>query len=131
VTPAFGFARRCRYSSQSRGHPAVPAHAWRIMTSPRDDRRSARRIPLGCDALIRPLNQTETYPASCLEISPGGMTLESDYVPRVAEYLDVLVHQPQGGVDRPPLHVRVEVKRCHRTASGKYQLGGQITQVLK
>lgn len=101
------------------------------MTSARDDRRNSRRIPLGCDALIRPLNQPDTFEANCLEISTGGMTLETAYVPRVAEFLDVLVRQPDGGVNRPPLHVRVEVKRCHRADSGKYQLGAQIVQVLK
>lgn len=101
------------------------------MTSARDDRRTTRRIPLGCDALIQPPNQTQRFEAACLEISPGGLTLETDYVPRVSEVLDVLVHQPDGGIDRPPLHVRVEVKRCHRTEEGKYQLGAQILQVMK
>ncbi|QID19011.1 PilZ domain-containing protein [Nitrogeniibacter mangrovi] len=101
------------------------------MTNARDDRRSARRIPLGCDALIQAPHQNTRYEARCLEISTGGLTLESSYVPQLAEVLDVLVRQPDGGVDRPPLHVRVEVKRCHRTESGQYQLGAQIVQVLK
>ncbi len=101
------------------------------MTSSRDDRRNSRRIPLGCDAIIKPPNQKDTYEARCLEIGTGGLTLESRYVPRVAEVLDVLVRQPDGGVDRPPLHARVEVKRCHKTESGDYQLGAQILQVLK
>jgi len=45
--------------------------------------------------------------------------------------LDVLVRQPEGGLERPPLHVRVEVKRCHKAESGKYVLGARIVQVLK
>ncbi len=59
------------------------------------------------------------------------MTLESDYVPSLSEMLDVLVRQPEGGLERPPLHVRVEVKRCHKAESGKYVLGARIVQVLK
>jgi len=101
------------------------------MTSARDDRRSSRRIPLGCNAIIKPPNQTATFEARCLEIGTGGLTLESAYVPQLSEVLDVLVRQPQGGVERPPLHVRVEVKRCHKTESGEYQLGAQILQVIK
>ena len=98
---------------------------------PHDERRLSRRIPLGCDALIRPVNGQAAHPAICLEIGTGGMTMESDYVPGLAEQLDVLVRQPDGGADRPPLHVRVEVKRCHKTDAGAYQLGVQIVQVLK
>ncbi|KAA3653433.1 PilZ domain-containing protein [Denitromonas sp.] len=99
--------------------------------NPYDDRRATRRIPLGCNALIKPAGDTPAVPAHCVELSPGGMTLETAYVPSVAELLDVLVRQPDGGLDRPPLHVRVEVKRCHRAESGKYVLGAQIVQVLK
>ncbi|MCZ4304351.1 PilZ domain-containing protein [Zoogloeaceae bacterium G21618-S1] len=99
--------------------------------NPYDDRRTTRRIPLGCNALIKPAGQAPAVPAHCIELSPGGMTLESDYVPSLSEMLDVLVRQPEGGLERPPLHVRVEVKRCHKAESGKYVLGAQIVQVLK
>ncbi|MBT0960916.1 PilZ domain-containing protein [Denitromonas iodatirespirans] len=98
---------------------------------PYDDRRQTRRIPLGCNALIKPAGAAPAVEAQCIEISPGGMTLESDYVPSLAELLDVLVRQPEGGVERPPLHVRVEVKRCHKAESGKYVLGVQIVKVLR
>ncbi|MCB1959636.1 MAG: PilZ domain-containing protein [Rhodocyclaceae bacterium] len=96
-----------------------------------DEKRLSRRIPLGCDALIQPIGGQERFTAKCLEIGAGGMTLESKYVPGLAEQLDVLVRQPDGGADNPPLHVRVEVKRSHKTASGDYQLGARIVQVLK
>lgn len=99
--------------------------------SAHDNQRLSRRIPLGCDALVRPHDGEEAYSAHCAEIGTGGMTIETDYVPRLAEELDVLVRQPDGGVTRPPLHVRVKVKRCHRAASGRYVLGVQITKVLK
>lgn len=96
-----------------------------------DNQRLSRRIPLGCNALLRPHSGEEVYSARCAEIGTGGMTLETEYVPRVAEELDVLVREPGSGITRPPLHVRVKVKRCHRAASGRYVLGVQITKVLK
>ena len=86
---------------------------------------------MGCNALIKPAGDLPAVPAQCLELRPGGMTLESSYVPAVEEVLDVLVRQPDGGLERPPLHVRVEVKRCHRGESGKYMMGVQILQVVR
>lgn len=96
-----------------------------------ENQRLSRRIPLGCDALLRPHNGEEAYSARCAELGTGGMTLETDYVPRVAEQIDVLVRQPVGGAAHTPLHVRVAVRRCHRAASGLYVLGVHIIKILK
>lgn len=93
--------------------------------------RLTRRIPVGCDALLRPHDGEEAYSARCLEIDTGGMTLETDYVPRVAEELDALVHPPDGGAAHAPLHVRVKIERCHRAPAGHYVLGVQVTKVLE
>ena len=96
-----------------------------------ENQRLTRRIPLGCDAILRPHDGQEAYSARCAEIGSSGMTLETDYVPRVAEQRDVLVRQPEGGAAQAPLHVRVTGDRCHRAASGQYVLGVQIIKILK
>ena len=99
--------------------------------SAHDKQWLSQRIPPDCDALLRPHEGQEAYSARCANIGSGCMMLETDYVPRVAEKLDVLVRHPGGRSDRPPLHVRVIVERCHRAASGQFVLGVKITKVLK
>ncbi|BAL26221.1 hypothetical protein [Azoarcus sp. KH32C] len=93
------------------------------------ERRLDRRIPLGCQATIR-LKSGESIPAECVEISVGGMTLRSSYVPGQAEVLEVIIASPGGQVARPPLVTRLEVKRCHALGQGLYEIGGTTVRVV-
>ena len=93
------------------------------------ERRLDRRIPLGCKATIR-LNNGESIPAECIEISVGGMTLHSRYVPGQSEVIEVIVASPGGQVARPPLVTRLEVKRCHALGQGLYEIGGTTVRVI-
>jgi hypothetical protein len=90
------------------------------------ERRLDRRIPLGCAAAIH-LPGGDTVPAHCVELSIGGMTLHSSYVPGELEVLEVSVSSPTGAA---PLVARLEVKRCHAVGGGRYEIGGAIVQVI-
>ena len=93
------------------------------------DRRLDRRIPLGCPARVR-LMSGETFPAECIELGIGGMTLRAAYVPGQSEVLEVEVDSPDGRLSRPPLVTRIEVKRCHAVGDGLYEIGGTIVRVV-
>ncbi|THF54997.1 PilZ domain-containing protein [Pseudothauera rhizosphaerae] len=90
------------------------------------ERRLDRRIPMSCPAAIH-LPGGDTVEAECVELSVGGMTLRSTYVPGEAEVLRVSVSSPTGAA---PLVARLEVKRCHALGGGRYEIGGAIVQVL-
>ena len=94
-----------------------------------DDRRLDRRIPIGCPALIQ-LGEGRRIPAKCMELGVGGMTLHAAYVPGEGEVLEVAVAAPEGGVERPPLVVRLQVKRCNAQGGGQYEIGGAIVRVV-
>lgn len=94
--------------------------------SARSDRRLDRRIPLGCRATIHPPSGVAVS-GVCVELSVGGMTLHTAYVPRAQETLRVTVDSPTGAT---PLVAELEVKRCHALGNGLYELGGAIVQVL-
>ncbi|TAH41739.1 MAG: PilZ domain-containing protein [Betaproteobacteria bacterium] len=94
-----------------------------------DDRRLDRRIPIGCQALIHH-GQGGRIPARCMELGVGGMTLHAAYVPGEGEVLEVAVVAPEGGVERPPLVVRLQVKRCNALGGGLYEIGGAIVRVV-
>ena len=94
------------------------------------ERRLDRRIPLGCPATIH-LRTGEKIPAECIELSVGGMTLHSTYVPGESEVLEVSVESPSSGrIARPPLVTRLEVKRCHAIGNGRYEIGGTTVRVV-
>jgi hypothetical protein len=93
------------------------------------NRRLDRRVPLGCTAVIQ-LPHGGRIPAQCVELSVSGMTLRATYVPGEGEVLEVAVVAPEGGVDRPPLVVKVEVKRCNPLGDGLYEIGGAIVRVV-
>lgn len=95
------------------------------------DRRLDRRIPLGCQAcIVAPGGQR--LEATCIELSVGGMTLHTRYVPAASEVIEVMVASPGSGsaVLRPPLHAKLRVLRCHPLGDGRYELGGEIVTVL-
>ncbi len=93
------------------------------------DRRLDRRIPLGSPARIV-FDGGDSIEAECIELSVGGMTLRADYVPGEAEIIQVEVHAPAGGMERPPLVARVEVRRCHQYEPGIYEIGGAIVEIV-
>lgn len=95
------------------------------------DRRLDRRIPLGCAAAIL-LPNGERLAAECVELSVGGMTLRSTYVPGESEVIEVAVLSPGSErLNRPPLVTRLEVKRCHALGDGRYEIGGAIVRVVE
>ncbi len=93
------------------------------------NRRLDRRIPLGSAAWIR-LDDTSEMEASCVELSVGGMTLHSAYVPGESEEFEVRVESPEGRVSRPPLVVRVIVRRCNAIDDGLYEIGVETVQIV-
>ena len=76
------------------------------------------------------LDDGSEWQAHCVELSIGGMTLHADYVPGEAEQFVVEVGSPEGRVERPPLVVRVEVKRCNLIDEGIYELGLATIDVI-
>lgn len=96
---------------------------------PRVERRSGRRLKLGSAALIVLADDTQIA-AHCCELGPGGMTLRSTYVPGESEVVRVEVAAPPGGLQRPALVVRLEVRRCHRVAPDVFEIGGTIVEVI-
>ena len=95
-----------------------------------DERRGTRRIPLGVPARIMPDDQRPAVVAECVELSVGGMTLHSDYVPGEGERMTVEVAGAEAPLMRPPMRVRLEVKRCHRLRDSVYEIGGAIVEVI-
>lgn len=93
------------------------------------NRRLDRRIPLGSAAWIR-LDDTSEMEASCIELSVGGMTLHSAYVPGESEEFEVVVESPEGRVSRPPLVVRVVVRRCNAIEDGLYEIGVETVRIV-
>lgn len=93
------------------------------------NRRLDRRVPLGCTAAIQ-LSHGARIPAQCIELSVSGMTLHAAYVPARGEVLEVAVASPEGGVERPPLVAKVEVKRCNALSGGLYEIGGAIVHIV-
>lgn len=90
------------------------------------ERRLDRRIPLGASARIQP-PAGDAVAGVCVDLSVGGMTLHTMYVPRALEVLVVTVDSPTGA---KALVARVEVKRCHALGDGFYEVGGAIVEVL-
>lgn len=93
------------------------------------DRRLDRRIPLGCAATLRS-PQGERWEAQCLDLSVGGMTLVTAYVPGEGEVVEVEVQLPAERPTAPPLRVTARVKRCHDRGGGHYELGLETVRVI-
>ncbi|MBL8446772.1 MAG: PilZ domain-containing protein [Zoogloeaceae bacterium] len=93
------------------------------------DRRLDRRVPLGCAAALFSPGGVR-WDARCVELSVGGMTLVTAYVPGESEVVEVEVQPP---VERPtaaPLRVKARVKRCHGHGDGHYELGLETLRVI-
>lgn len=93
------------------------------------DRRLDRRIPVGALARIL-LDGGDIIEAECVELSIGGMTLRADFVPGESEVIQVEVPAPAGGLERPPLVVHLQVRRCHEVATRLYEIGGAIVKIV-
>lgn len=93
------------------------------------NRRLDRRIPLGSNAVIR-LDGGSEIEANCVELGVGGMTLHSTYVPGEGEEFEVAVDSPEGRLTRPPLVVRVLVRRCNAIEEGLYEIGVSTLKVV-
>lgn len=100
---------------------------------PRQDQRSARRVPVSIKAKIRTRDFGQIYYGECTDLSVGGMTLQTSYVPRPEEEFDVFLMPPRiAGAPAQPFSARVQVRRCHQIEQGLlYELGLTIIEVLK
>ena len=96
-------------------------------TKPRN-RRLDRRIPIALPARLE-LDGGLDEEAMCVEMGVGGLTLHARYVPRPDEEFTVTVATPDSS--RPPLRVRLAVKRCQALElQGVYEIGGKIVKTL-
>lgn len=96
------------------------------------ERRSAVRVPLGCEAIIKPAAPHPPRRGVCTDLSVDGMTLHTAYVPRPGELLEVVV-QPASNApgSAPPMHAKVQVRRCHAiVGSALFEVGVKIIEVL-
>ena len=95
------------------------------------ERRRDRRIPLGCKVGIK-LAGAAPVVGTCVELSVGGMTIDSTHVPRMDEVFEIAVLPPEPGGHYQPLHARVRVRRCHGLAqAGIYAMGVEIVEVIR
>lgn len=102
------------------------------MDHSRAERRRDRRIPLGCKVAIRVEGTREPVVGVCVELSVGGMTIQSSHVPCMDEVFELVVLPPEPGGVHSPLHVRARVRRCDGTAQpGLYEMGVEIIEVLR
>ncbi|MFC4157814.1 PilZ domain-containing protein [Chitinimonas lacunae] len=94
--------------------------------------RNAKRVPIECPARIRTIEAGPTHYGTCTELSVSGMTLQSSFVPRPDEELDITVMPPRGpGLAPVPMNARVKVRRCHEIERGKcYEIGVEILKIL-
>ncbi|WP_179958229.1 PilZ domain-containing protein [Chitinimonas arctica] len=97
------------------------------------NKRINRRIPLACPARIRTLDLGPSYYGTCIDLSVGGLTVHSDFVPRPGEILEVTVMPPRtNGLPSQPMTARVKVRRCHELEAGlRYEIGLEIVQILE
>ncbi|WP_148715207.1 PilZ domain-containing protein [Chitinolyticbacter meiyuanensis] len=98
------------------------------MPLPKQEQRSALRIPIDCKVKIRTLDYGPPHYGVCTDLSVTGMTIRTLFVPRPDEEFEVYVMSPAG---QSPLSARVKVKRCHEIERGKlYELGLAIVEIL-
>jgi len=96
------------------------------------DKRSARRIPVDCPARIRTDGIGPAFYGQCKDLSVGGMTLHSSFVPRPDEMVEVTLVPPRSGGAAPaPMVVKAKVRRCHELEREKvYEIGLEIIEVV-
>lgn len=97
------------------------------------ERRSAIRVPVGCEAILKLSDLQPPRKAVCADLSVDGMTLHTAYVPRPGEKFEVIVRPASGLLPgATPMHVRVQVRRCHAIqGSALFEVGVKILEVLK
>lgn len=108
-------------------------HALRGGKMGQREQRTARRIPMNCKVKLRFKSSSMPAYGICTDLSVGGLTIRTSYVPRPDETFDVLVMPPVSGPGpRTPFAAQVQVKRCHEVERGKlYELGLAIIEVLQ
>ncbi|QNM94961.1 PilZ domain-containing protein [Chitinimonas koreensis] len=96
------------------------------------DQRTARRVPVICPARIRTLDLGPSHYGTCTDLSVGGLTLQSSFVPKHDEELEVTVMPPRGANLAPqPMTARVRVRRCHEVERGVcYEIGVEIVEIV-
>ncbi|MDR3410091.1 MAG: PilZ domain-containing protein [Formivibrio sp.] len=97
------------------------------------DSRSARRVPVHFRAKICPADFGPTQYGECTDLSVGGMTLQTSYVPQPQEEFEVYLVPPRIATEPvKPFVARVRVVRCHEIEHGQlYELGLLILEVLR
>ena len=97
------------------------------------DTRSALRVPVKFQAKICTDIPGPAEYGECTDLSVGGMTLRTSYVPCLHEEFEVYLLPPRvGNVPVQPFAARVKVIRCHELERGQlYELGLSILEVLK
>lgn len=91
--------------------------------------RNARRIPINCQVKIRVTENGETVYGTTKDLSVGGVSLITDYVPRFGQLLEIHVLPPQGSTIKP-LRALVQVRRCAKLDSGRsYEIGTTILKI--
>ena len=95
------------------------------------ERRISLRIPLNCKTKIKVLGSRESYYGVCRDLSVDGILIESEYVPRYGQVLEVHVIPPQQG-PVVPLHAVIQVRRCTEIVGSKlYEIGAKIKEIKK
>lgn len=97
------------------------------------DQRSALRVPVSCKVKLRLPDLGMSYYGECTDLSVQGLTVQTNYVPRPQEELEVYVMPPSSpGGARQPMALHVRVMRCHALPRGElYELGLSILNVLR
>ena len=95
------------------------------------ENRASLRVPLNCKVKIKVLGARESHYGICKDLSVDGILIESDYVPRYGQMLDVMVLPPQQG-PVVPLHAIIQVRRCSEIIGSKlYEIGAKIKEIKK
>ena len=81
------------------------------------NRRVSLRIPLNCKTKIKVLGTRESYYGICRDLSVDGILIESEYVPRYGQVLEISVLPPQQG-PVVPLNAVIQVRRCTEVVGG-------------
>ncbi len=100
---------------------------------PKPDPRGARRVPVKFQVKIRTWDLGVSHYGECTDLSVGGMTLRTSYVPRPQEEFEVCLLPPRiEGSQVKPFSARVRVMRCHEIERGQlYELGLSIIEVIQ
>ncbi|WP_269532419.1 PilZ domain-containing protein [Chitinimonas sp. BJYL2] len=96
------------------------------------DKRAALRIPVSCPARIRTADIGPAFYGTCTDLSVTGLTIQSNFVPRHDELLEVTVMPPRTAKQAPvPMVIRARVRRCHELEPGvSYEIGLAIVEIL-